>query len=122
MLLLLVLVVLVLLLTPEQQVQMVLTQYLVYPLQLLPLVVAVVVDLVHHQTTIHLQIPVDQVVESLVEVTVVKVTQVEMIQDVVLLQKGLMVVALLPIIVMEQVVAVLVKQDKEMVKPSAPEE
>ena len=31
---------------PEQQVQMVLTQYLVYPLQLLPLVVAVVVDLV----------------------------------------------------------------------------
>ena len=46
MLLLLVLVVPVLLLTTEQQVQMVLTQYLVYPLQLLPLVVAVVVDLV----------------------------------------------------------------------------
>ena len=64
----------------------------------------------------------DQVVESLVEVTVVKVTQVEMIQDVALLQKGLMVVALLPIIIMEQVVAVLVKQDKEMVKPSAPED
>jgi len=50
-------------------------------------------------------------VESLVEVPQVKVTQVEMIQDVVLLQKGLMVVALLPIIVMEQVVVVLAKQD-----------
>ena len=51
MLLLLVLVVLVLLLTPEHQVQMALTQYLVYPLQLLPLVVAVVADLVRQQIT-----------------------------------------------------------------------